>query len=93
MEVRQKRGVTFLSNSPSSFLSVKKYFLVIKRTSSHPVCLPLHQFYFQVIIIRIMHFFTIISNVENYIVFSEHGLKLTWVLFALKILIRALFSH
>ena len=35
------------------FSRSRNIFLVVKQTSSHPACLPLHQFYFQII----MHFF------------------------------------
>ena len=52
------RGNTFLSNSPSSkFQGQKLFFFIMKQTFSHPVCLPLYQCYFQ--IIMSLHFFPI----------------------------------
>ena len=50
-------GIHFCLILQLPFSGSKTIFFVIKQTSSHPVCLPLHQCYFQ--IIMSLHFFPI----------------------------------
>ena len=58
------------------FSRANEIFVVVKRTSSHPLCLPLLQFYFQII----MPFFTILyylqwlfleNNIRKFLVIDD----------------------
>ena len=57
-------GIHFCLILQVPFSGSKTFFFVIKQTFSHPVCLPLYQCYFQ--IIMSLHFFPIFITCNVY---------------------------